>query len=181
MLKAWAAALVISCAAGASAAAPVTHLHGKVIYVDDGDTLILLTEGHTKINVRLTDIDAPESAHGKGRPGQPFSQRSKDSLSQLAHGKQVDAECYDTDRYQRQVCRVFADGLDVNLEQVKRGMAWANRADKRYVRDAHVYGLEDEARASRRGLWGSKSQQPIAPWEWRKACWQKGACDGQGE
>ena len=180
MLKSSVAVLVLLGAVWA-AAEPVAHVHGKVIYVDDGDTLILLTEGYSKVNVRLTDIDAPESAHGKGRPGQPFSQRSTESLAQLAHGKQADAECYATDRYQRRVCRVFVDGLDVNLEQIRRGMAWANRADKRYVRDTRAYLVEEEARASLRGLWMPRGQEPIAPWEWRKACWKKGTCDGRGD
>lgn len=177
--KTW-AGLLLLVAVCSVAGAPATHLHGKVIHIDDGDTLILLTEDYSKVNVRLTDIDAPESAHGTSRPGQPFSRRSRESLTQLAHGKLVDAECFDTDRYRRRVCRVIASGVDINAEQVRRGMAWANRADKRYVRDPRAYSLEDEARASHRGLWAS-SVQPIAPWAWRKACWQKGACDGQGE
>lgn len=48
----------------------------KVVRVYDGDTVMAAGHGIT-IKVRLLGIDAPETAHGKRKPGQPFSQRSK--------------------------------------------------------------------------------------------------------
>ena len=47
----------------------------KVIHVDDGDTLVVLTPDRQKLKVRLANIDAPESSHGRCRPGQGRSRR----------------------------------------------------------------------------------------------------------
>jgi endonuclease YncB( thermonuclease family) len=48
---------------------------GKVVGVSDGDILTVLVSGH-QTKVRLAEIDAPEK-------GQPFGERSKQSLSDL--------------------------------------------------------------------------------------------------
>jgi endonuclease YncB( thermonuclease family) len=69
-----------------------------------------------QIKVRLTEIDAPEKS-------QAFGQRSKQSLSDLVFDKQIRVEQQDIDRYGRVVGRVYAGGLDVNAEQIRRGMA----------------------------------------------------------
>jgi micrococcal nuclease len=162
------------------AGACATRIEGKIVHIDDGDTVIMMTADYTKVTVRLSDIDAPESSRGQKRPGQPYSSKSTDSLKQMVWGRQGSANCYGADRYGRQVCRIYVDGLDVNSEQVKRGMAWANRANARYVRDPVVYRLEDEARKSRAGLWSS-SQEQVQPWIWRKTCWEGGRCEVKAE
>jgi endonuclease YncB( thermonuclease family) len=61
---------------------------GKVVGVSDGDTLIMLTPEKQQIKVRLAEIDAPEKS-------QAYGQRSKQSLSDLAFGKQVRIEQQD--------------------------------------------------------------------------------------
>ena len=159
----------------------VEILTGKVIRVDDGDTLVLLNEANQKIKLRLSDIDAPEVSHGRSKPGQAFSRRSTKSLASMALGQQAIARCFDVDRYERPVCRIEVSGMDVNSEQVRLGMAWANGANKRYVRNPQTYVLEAEAREARVGLW-SAAQPPIPPWEWRRVCWrEKGECDEQAD
>lgn len=95
---------------------------GKVIYVSDGDTLTILQSDFSKLTVRLSDIDAPETSHGNHRPGQPYSQASKQSLSELAKGKQATATCYEFDRHERPVCTVLVNGQNVNAEQLRRGI-----------------------------------------------------------
>jgi Staphylococcal nuclease homologue len=100
---------------------------GKVVAVSDGDTLIVLTPEKRQVKVRLAQIDAPEKS-------QAYGQRSKQSLSDLVFGKQVRVEQQDRDRYGRVAGRVYAGGLDVNAEQVKRGMAWVYR---KYARARH--------------------------------------------
>ena len=67
--------------------------------------------------IRLSGIDAPEKR-------QPFGQRSKESLSGLVFARQVIVETDKKDRYGREVGKVRIDGIDVNLEQIKRGFAW---------------------------------------------------------
>ena len=161
----------------AKCALSATSFTGKVIHVGDGDTLIVLRPDRTKIVVRLSDIDAPEVGHGQSRPAQPFSRQSKQSLQQLAGGQDAVLSCYEKDRYARMVCQVDVNGVNVNAEQVRRGMAWANRSNPRYVRNRDVFGLEEVAQRSAIGLWSS-AQQHIPPWEWRRACWEAGSCVG---
>lgn len=62
--------------------------------------------------VRLTGIDAPEKA-------QPFGQRSKEHLSGLVFGKQVEVAVGKTDKYGRTVGKVIVNGVDANLAQVR--------------------------------------------------------------
>ena len=47
------------------------ELTGKVVQVSDGDTVNILIDRQTH-RIRLASIDAPETAHGSARPGQPF-------------------------------------------------------------------------------------------------------------
>lgn len=155
-----------------------TDLRGRAVYVDDGDTVVLLTQGHEKVKVRLASIDAPESAHTqheKGRVGQPFSSNSRDYLESLIKGRDVDARCFDTDRYGRRVCDLFVDQRSVNAAMVKAGLAWANQANGgRYLRDHSLLALEAAARSARIGLWAGS--RPVPPWTWRRSCWEQGDC-----
>jgi hypothetical protein len=47
--------------------------------------------------------------------------------------------------------------LDINAEQVKRGMAWVYR---KYARDQALYALERQARGAKRGLWADPHAIP---------------------
>jgi endonuclease YncB( thermonuclease family) len=161
--------------AGESRAA---EIRGKVVAIEDGDTLTLLDEQRKQHKIRLTDIDAPETRHGSNRPSQPFSAASQKSLAEMVFSKDVRANCYEEDRYSRSVCRIFLGDMDVNLEQIRRGYAWAPQ-ERRYVRDPRAYSLMAEARSARRGLWSEAD--PVAPWMWRKACWNDGQCARQGQ
>jgi len=158
-----AVAIAIFCLVAATAASAQTILVGLVVGVTDGDTITLLDDDKRQHKIRLDGIDAPESA-------QPFGNRAKQSLSALAFDRRAQANCPKTDRYGRQVCRVLVGGVDVGLEQVRRGMAWHF---KRYEREqseqerAAYAAAEDEARQAGRGLW--RDRMPVPPWEWRRA------------
>lgn len=133
-------------------------LEGRVVGISDGDTLTLLDANKTKVNIRLAAIDAPEKA-------QPFGQRSKERLSDICYNKQATVGVVDTDRYGRTVGEVVCGGTNANEEMIKSGMAWVYR---KYAKGySHLYAFENEAKASKRGLWVDPN--PIAPWDWRKA------------
>jgi len=159
------------------------EITGKVIHVDDGDTLTLLAVDKSWRVIRLSDIDAPEVGHGSKRPGQPYGRQAGGFLRDFVLGKQARATCYDVDRRMRDdgttrdryVCKVFVGGIDANLALIDAGLAMAARQNKRYVRDPATYAHEDAAKAQRRGLWA----QPVvvAPWEWRRRCWGHARCD----
>ena len=118
---------------------------GRVVGVQDGDTLTLLVPDGTsfkQVKVRLGEIDTPESR-------QPYGQRAKQALSDLAFNQQARVVVQDTDRYGRTVGRVYVGGTDVNAEMVKQGAAWAYH---QYLQDPSLLTLEAEAKAAQRGL-----------------------------
>jgi len=133
-----------------------------VVGVSDGDTVTALTHDKTQMKVRLSGIDAPESR-------QPFGQRSKQNLSDLVYGKQVDLSCNKIDRYKRHICIIRVDGRDANLEQIKAGMAWHYKAYEREQGAAErvLYSVEEvKAKNASTGLW--REPDPVPPWEWRR-------------
>lgn len=139
-------------------------LHGKVVGIMDGDTIKLLSNNQ-EYRIRYANIDAPETAHGKKKPAQPFGEKSKQSLSDLVFGKTVSANCPNQDQYGRYVCTVTtSDGLDTNLQQVKRGMAWVYR---KYSHEQNYVDAENIAKSAKIGLW--QDQSPTPPWEWRRS------------
>lgn len=146
-----------------SSLAMADTITGKVVSVADGDTVTILDASNTQHRIRFAQIDAPETSHGKNQPTQAFGEKSKQSIAGMVFGKVVSADCATSDRYGRSVCTVFVDGVDTNLEQVKRGMAMVYR---QYAHDATYYRAEDEAKAARLGVWSE--DHPTPPWEWRK-------------
>jgi endonuclease YncB( thermonuclease family) len=147
-------------------AAPLGHpaqaaqdpvLPGVVVGIVDGDTAdIRLQSG--MVRVRLHAVDAPER-------DQPHGAASKQALSGLVYGKQVNVEPIEQDRYDRLVARLWRDELDVNAEMVKQGAAWVYR---RYADDPAYCAFEKAARDLKRGLWALPRDQQAAPWEWRQ-------------
>jgi endonuclease YncB( thermonuclease family) len=142
----------------------------RVVGVHDGDTITALDESNTQHKCRLGLIDAPELS-------QDFGQRSKQSLSDLVFGKTVRISSSEVDQYKRNVCVIFVGNTDVNLEQVKRGMAWVYQ---QYAKRSPNYGTylaaETQAKAARLGLWQGANPQP--PWEFRHGSKSHSASSG---
>jgi endonuclease YncB( thermonuclease family) len=137
-------------------------LEGKVVGVADGDTITVLGAGNRQTHVRLQGIDAPESA-------QAFGQVSKRNLSDLIFGRQIVIEYEKTDRYGRTLGKVLVGGRDVNLEQIRAGLAWHYKhyQDEQSMEDRQLYAdAETEARSARCGLWADLN--PIPPWDFRR-------------
>ncbi len=135
---------------------------GKVVRIADGDTVTVLDVSKVRHKVRLTGIDAPEKK-------QPFGNRSKQSLSDMVFSKTVTVETDKRDRYGRELGKVLINGMDVNREQIRRGMAWHYKAYQRdqFASDRQAYAdAEIKAKDQRRGLW--LDLDPLPPWEWRK-------------
>lgn len=138
-------------------------ISGKVVSVADGDTITVLDDSNTQHKIRLAGIDAPEKK-------QPFGNVSKQSLSELVYGKQVSVDYNKQDRYGRTVGKVIIDGIDVNLEQVKRGLAWFYKKyqNEQPLKDRLDYlQAQEDAEKTKVGLW--VDSDPIAPWDFRRA------------
>lgn len=137
-------------------------LTGRVLWVDDGDSLELRDDRGRRFRVRLRGIDAPERA-------QPYASVSRRNLSRLARGRAVTVSYEGVDKYGRLLAWVYVDeGVSVNLEQVRAGLAWHYVHPGRpwTADDALLARAEQEARAARRGLWARS--HPLPPWQYRR-------------
>lgn len=158
-LRAWLMGLAImaaSCGAGAEI------LSGKVVAVADGDTVTVRDARMQTHKIRLAGIDAPERS-------QPYGQVSRRSLSDQVLGQEVRIDADKTDRYARRVGKIELQGRDVNLEQLRRGLAWHYKKyeQEQSPQDRAVYAdAEQQARTARLGLWRDPHAQ--APWEYRR-------------
>jgi endonuclease YncB( thermonuclease family) len=142
-------------------AATFADFTGRVVKVADGDTITVLN-GTRQVKIRLNCIDAPEN-------GQSFGNRAKQFMSSLVFGNEVMIQEHGLDKYGRTIGDVrLSDGMNVNREIVKAGLAWWYR---RYCPDDQTLrGLEEEAKNDKRGLW--RDQTPVPPWSWRKGARQ---------
>lgn len=148
--------LGLLCAGGAHA----ERLHGVVIVVIDGDTVLFKPDHYSPasrafVKVRLAGIDAPEA-------DQPYGDAATQALKALALKRRAALEIVATDVYGRRVGHLDVDGVRVNRDMVRRGHAWASQRAGRDLRAA-----EAEARDLRAGLWGDVS--PVPPWVWRRS------------
>ncbi len=144
---------ILSCPIYADPAGKV--IHAQVVQIVDGDSLTVVIDGEM-VRVRLAEIDAPEKK-------QPYTKRSKKSLSDLCFWIEAELAGISKDQYGRTLARVRCNGVDANAEQVKRGMAWVY---EKHAKDPELYKLQAEARSAKRGLWSVNS--PIPPWRWQK-------------
>jgi micrococcal nuclease len=136
----------------------LTVFEGKVTGIKDGDTFEVLYDGQPE-RVRLAEIDCPEKS-------QAFGKNARQYASGLCFGKMVTVTSNGKrDRYNRVVGTIVTvDGVNVNAELVKAGLAWHY---KQYSKSEALAALEEQARQVRIGLWADKD--PVAPWEWRKS------------
>ena len=93
----------------------------------------------------------------------PCGTAASAALEHMLHGRTVSCDPRGLDKYGRTLATCFVDGIDVNAEMVRRGLAWA------FVKYSRKYaGLEAEARAARIGVWQGDA---TAPWEYRQQQW----------
>ena len=126
--------------------------------VIDGDTV----EIHSQ-RIRLHGIDAPEGKQTCQRDGQPWNCGQDVSIALADKIGENPLECETTgkpDRYGRTIAVCRLNGEDLNGWLVSQGWALA------YRDYSHDYvPQENEARESKRGIWGSEF---VPPWEWRR-------------
>ena len=122
---------------------PDTALVTQVI---DGDTIVI--EGGYK--VRYIGIDTPEIDDGE-----PFGMEALEANQELVEGKVVHLErdVSQTDKYGRLLRYVYVDGIFVNAELVRLGLAEAKAypPDTKYQEDLEE--LETEAKEAGWGMW----------------------------
>lgn len=138
-------------------------LFARVVYVCDGDTLLVRSFWHGKFKVRVAYIDAPESEQEDGDASQRW-------LEERVLKRRVRLVIRDLDFYGRYVAQVFVGETDMGLELLRAGWAWVYWP---YLRNADVETktkyrqTAEEAKRGRRGIWQRKDL--VKPWDWRAA------------
>lgn len=143
--------------------AQAADLAGTVVGVHDGDTVTVLDATRRQHKIRLAGIDAPELK-------QAFGRVSRQHLADQVAGRAVVIEWSKQDKYRRLVGKVLLDGRDINITQNEAGLAWHYKkyASEQSPEDRERYArAEEEARASRRGLW--QDSHAVPPWDFRRA------------
>jgi len=126
----------------------------RVLKVIDGDTVII---DHPKVErVRYLGIDTPETLKPDS-PGDPFSKQATVFNERLVLGKdvtlEIDEEKYDP--YGRLLAYVFIDGILVNEELVREGLARAFFIGPNRKYESRIYKAQREAQNNKKGIWGS--------------------------
>ena len=136
------------------------NIVGKATVID-GDTI---TIKNTKI--RFSGIDAPEKNYYgqtqfcKGPKGVwACGKKASSKLKKLINGQEVQCTNEGKDRYGRTLSICYANGVDLQAEMVRSGMAVA------YLRYSNRYENEQiEAMIAQVGIWGGPF---VEPEQWR--------------
>jgi endonuclease YncB( thermonuclease family) len=130
------ALLLVFIADSAAPAGVIAATHGAGLLIDhDG----------AKVHIRLANIAAPAT-------GQAHAEQARQSLSQLCVGRAAGFYMGAPDGDGRIAWVVTCDGVNVNREQVKRGLARVNPLRNT---DPALPGLEAAARKAELGMWAS--------------------------
>lgn len=127
---------------------PAETVQSDKFSVIDGDSL---SGGGERL--RLLGIDAPEYRQQCQREGVawPCGRAARDALALLLPNGHAECRGRQRDRYGRLLVTCRVDGLDVNAEMVRRGMA---------VSFGDYQTEEAEARTARAGLWVGSFERP---------------------
>jgi micrococcal nuclease len=136
---------------------PGARLAGTVTRVVDGDT-VHVRVGARDETVRYIGMDTPETVKPH-TPVQCFGQAASAANRRLVAGARVDLrlDAEARDRYGRVLAYVYRhrDGLFVNAALVRGGFATILTIPPNVSHAADLRGLQRDARARRRGLWGA--------------------------
>jgi endonuclease YncB( thermonuclease family) len=144
-----------------SAVSYADTLTGRVIRVVEGDALVVQDSNNAQHEIRLLGIDAPEYK-------QAYAAKSTESLTKWVAGRFVVIDYSKRDDHERIIGKLLLSGQDINLEQIKAGLAWYDNmhAEVQTESDRQLYvQVELEARKAKRGIWFDIN--PVPPWVFR--------------
>lgn len=136
-------------------------MHGVVIVVIDGDTVLFKPDRYRPssrafLKIRLADIDAPES-------DQPYGADAAHALAAWVLHRRVAIDTVATDIYGRTIAHIRVGKREVGAEMVRGGFAWAAA---RARRTSELTAAQRRAQLAGRGLW--QDNAPLPPWVWRR-------------
>ena len=140
---------------------------GYKISMEDADTLTIQGAGNSPLNsfmgtnkysFRLAGIDSPETSH-EGRASQPYAEEAK-RIAQAIIKRAKNVEIVvnpDEVTYGRQVAMIYADGINVNLELIKRGAAaylpYRSKQSPNMYNEQAFQKAQEMAQQHERGMW----------------------------
>lgn len=135
----------------------------QVARVVDGDTIEVTLNGQRK-TVRYVLVNTPETVDPR-RPVECYGKEASNANKGMVEGKTVylEKDVSETDRFGRILRYVFTPDGFVNAELVKGGFAQVATFPPDVKYEQYLRGLEQEARAAGRGLWGPACKQATAP------------------
>jgi len=141
-----------------SARPPVVRYAATVVHVSDGDTITVAVGGRTE-RVRILGADTPEVVDPR-KPVQCYGpEASAHTKARLPPGTRVtlETDAETRDKYGRLLAYVYIGGASYDDELLRLGFARLLVIPPNGVHARALLGAELEARAARRGLWGSCS------------------------
>lgn len=166
----WPVALALAAVLVSSAVAPnasavswfaKSDLSGAASVID-GDTIDLGGE-----RVRLEGIDAPEMAQVCGRStggSWACGREAANALVRLTRDREVVCRRHGIDKYERVLGVCSVDGVEINAELVRQGLAWA------FVKYSASYVKQEaDAKAARVGVWQGEAEPA---WIYRENRWK---------
>lgn len=131
-------------------------IKGKVIRVEDGDTIKIALRGRS-LEVRFAGADCPEK-------GQAYYEEAKEFTKKKILGKLVNLEIISYPSDTSFVARVRLEEFDMSLELIKSGLAWY---DSKSQEDKVLAKAQKKAKKAKTGLWSQPT--PAAPWVYRQS------------
>ncbi|HYG37184.1 MAG TPA: thermonuclease family protein [Cytophagales bacterium] len=137
------------------------EVKGKVIKVEEGDLLQILTSNKDTISIRLANVDSPE-------PGQEYFEQARRYTEKLCLKKTVkfipkgkNEEDIETGFL------VLPNNQTLNYALVEAGLAWHFKKGLQFTIEIQTLSeKEDKAKSLEKGLW--KSKAPVAPWIYKR-------------
>jgi len=149
-----------------------TATNATVMAVHDGDSYkVKMDNGETKW-IRLWGVDCPEVISNHINKNQPYGVQSANTIRQLIKGKRVIVDSVTTDIYDRDVCKVWYDTINLTDYILLNGLGWwyNNSKVKPKVLD-YLKAYQTQAQDSKLGLWGLPGRK-TRPDKWRKSNWR---------
>lgn len=134
--------------AGARHNQEISKFSASVISCHDGDTCKVEVKGQT-VKIRLAGIDAPEIEQPEGVDAKKF-------LESKVLKKTIEFDCKGKS-YDRIVCLLKIDGLDINEEMVRNGYAF----DYKKFSQGKYQTLMKTAQRKKIGIWKTLQKSPF--------------------
>ena len=141
----------------------------------DGDS-VLIGQGKGTVDARLHGIDAPEwDQQCKDKQGEPWpcGQFAKTALAGLVDGRDLRCQVTDVEKWggRRPIVRCFKGSINISVEMLQRGMAWAfDRYLEKFEDHSALKEVESQAKSNGLGIWRGEAEPP---WQFRERRWER--------